>query len=285
MKMFLKVVLILLMMLKVGGCVKNSVDSRVYGDYREEVEEYLKTKYNEDFTVVSARREIRYGQGDIFYALCYNNKYPGVLFNTSYYLDANDVFKKNEIIEILKEAGAHDEANLRTIPEEIEKYFEDKYVDIFYQNKFDEKIQNKKNKDEYFFRTVFEGSYKNKTELIPLDEFIEDQTENLHVYHYVFVNDTGFSKNERYEAARKIAEHIREKAFSKHMISVYFVKGYDVDKIEKLFLDEYEDHHVIFEDSPNTIAKCFFTLEPKGEFISLDEFESRLKLRSDSNHE
>lgn len=265
------VFLILLLLLGVSGCMKNPVE------YKEEILNYLKAKYDDEFTVVSAIRETNRGKSDVIRAVCFSKTYPFINFHTYYQLDANDILGKDEVIRLLKEANAYNEDDLKTIPAEIEIYFEDEYANVLYQNKFDTDVDSMKNQANYFFTTVFKTAnyYQSAEEAsVSLEQYVSNPNYNLYTYHSVFIQNNVTAK-ERSQFVNDIVKHISFSGVTKQYLLMYFVDPYDVAAIKKDFQDNYAEADDYFSSVARTKSIYYLTVV-NGEIVDSEDEMAKL---------
>jgi len=252
----------------------SETDHDVYG---EEIITYLKVKYNDEFSVASAVREFRYGEKDIVRALCYNNAYPTITFQVQHHLAANNIFGKSEILKLLKEADAYEDGDLMVFPEEVERYFEDDYANILFQNEFDLVFDSMKNKDEYFFMTKFETpNYFPSVEeaRVSLEQFMANPNQNLYATHYVFAKNRT-AADERAALLNDAVKHIYHADIHDQALIVFFVEPYDISAIKEEYLENYKYPYDYFLKSGKSSFNYNFRIRD-GEIENAEELMERM---------
>ena len=139
MKKILIFFVLIIMMIGVSGCMNGGdVINNNSNQYKEQILVYLEQKYGENFVIDKILRRVEIEEADVVLAQCHSEQYPNEVFDVIYHLSMDDIYKKDEIIELLKESGTYDESKLKKWESEIEPYFEDNYTNVIMQHQYDE---------------------------------------------------------------------------------------------------------------------------------------------------
>ena len=204
---------------------------------------YLEEKYSEKFIIKELVRHTDIGEPSIIMAKTCSEKYPDESFDVIYHLSANDIDRKEEIIDFLKKIDAYDESKLK--PEvDDEGYFEDNYCNVILQNKFDEQrnVSNAIFSKWMFETTNFYPSIDGDD--VNIDEYIVSVPCSLYACTMIFVEDS----EDKEEVVREAVKKLLVKEIDRQFIYIHFTEM-SKEFIEEEFRKNYDDAVMYFKNA------------------------------------
>ena len=213
--------------------------------YREDILEYLETKYNEEFVIKRLSRIKTIGSVDTVYALCASKRFPDDLFEVALTLSIYDIYGKDEVTEFLRRADVYGDETV----EDEGQLLADNYINIIVQNAFDEKLEEI---DATFVKTQITtpNKYLNVSDKnITPDTFFECYGNDVVVYTSIFVENENKLEDSRFlnENARLI---VCDKLQDQFLF--YYATDLGREEIESLYIQNYHNNNEYFYDAATT---------------------------------
>lgn len=237
---------LIIAMIGVSGCMNNTISSTDSSNqYREEIQTYLEQKYGEKFQVDKMVRRVEMEEADVVIAQCHSEEYPNEIFDVVYHLSMDDIYKKEEIITLLKESGCYDETKLRKWENEVEPYFEDNYTNVIKQREFDLSLiipdgvmVISRFKTPNYYPSARESQMQ-------ISDFIAERSSDLACYNYVFISDTS-NVNEQ-----EVINIVVNKSIKNQYINLVYTKS-DFEMCKNVYYENYDFPYEHFEKDSNT---------------------------------